>query len=165
MHVSEMLRGFAPDVVPAQPLEIRNDVDISVIQEMIANISNELSLHKSETEFVTSLNGKQAELVMEQVFDLKEKYFHDDVPLVNVFKKQFVWNIPSYIYKYMQDVVDKEEPDVLNPMLLFYVFLTDHPDEGMYCKYLQILSSVLNQNKTYIDHHAAEYDAWNDEEE
>ena len=165
MHVKEMLRGFAPDVVPAQPLGIRNDVDISVIQEMIANISKELSLNRSETEFVTSLNGKQAELVMEQVFALKEKYFQDDVPLVDVFKKQFVWNIPSYIYKYMQDVVDKEEPDVLNPMLLFYIFLTDHPDEGMYCKYLQILSTVLNQNKTYIDQYAAEYDAWKNEEE
>lgn len=167
MHVSRMLKCFVETPMVVTPLVFPNrsetSDDIGVIRKMLEQMSWKLDIQASETTYMNSLNGDQAERVMDSVFQLKEKYFQK-IPLTDVMKKDFVWNIPSKVYKYLLDVEDKELGDVMNPMLLFYIFLTEDP-KLVYGKYLQILMTILCENKSIIDEYAEEYDAYSSENE
>lgn len=155
MHVSQMLKCFMGSVDTIPPT---SNQDFEVIKEMLHDMSVRMHTVSNESEFTTSLDGKQAEYIMDSVFVLKDDYF-DEIPLADEFKKQFVWNIPSSIYKYLRDVIDMDMGDVMNPMLLFYIFLTENPAMA-YGKYLQILRKILNENQSIIDRYASDYDAY-----
>lgn len=73
------------------------------------------------------LDGKEARLVMDYLFDLEKEYF-SDIPLSTDIVKNFVYNIPKNVYNVFEEMMLKEATDIFNPMLMLYPFFMEDPE-------------------------------------
>lgn len=159
MHVSKMLRMFdVGGTVQPPTLPDGYETLISMLNEI-----KQMSHTTPSGSAQTTLNEKQATRLMDSIFEFNQTYF-PEIPIADKISKRFVSNVPMEIFKQTIDCVDKEYDDILNPMMLFYVFLTDI-DEYTYAKYLQILHHVIMEHMDTINELASEYDAYMNEEE
>ena len=158
MHVSKMLKMFdVGGTVQPPTLPDGYETLVSMLNEI-----KQMS-HSTSSTAQTTLNEKQANRLMDSIFEFNQTYFNE-IPIADQISKRFVLNVPEEIFKQTIDCVDKEYDDILNPMMLFYVFLTD-TDEYTYAKYLQILHRVMSEHMDTINELASEYDAYLNEEE
>jgi hypothetical protein len=145
-----------------QPPTSTSDTSMDGYETILSMLKDLKTSNQTSSDVKTTLNEKQATRLMDSIFDFYERYF-TDIPMGSTISKNFVWNIPTNVYKMTIDSLDKEYPDVLNPMLLFYPFLTID-NEFEYAKYLQILYRILTSWKETIDDLAKEYDEYSEEE-
>ena len=90
----------------------------------------------------TELSDDEIAEVLSELMRLQEEYF-SDIPLAKELCKQFMWNIPHDAYKAFIDAKLRDEPLILNPIALFYIFCTDNVGDAM-GKFISILLSSLN---------------------
>lgn len=100
------------------------EVQNSVLYSMLQDIRKELATSKSAAK--TLLTEDEASEIMDYIINLHDTYFMD-IPFSSDQFKQFVWNIPHRLYEGMIDCIDKDEPDIINPMTLMYIAFTDEP--------------------------------------
>ena len=169
MHVSKLLKCFAT-YSGGEPTPPDTTIDVSqlsdefqVIKEMIRGLKAQSHHDTTEKKFTNSLSDKEALNVIDRMLTFQSMYF-SDVPLSESFKRPFIFNIPKSMFEWFQDVEDKGLDDVLNPMLLFYIFNADNLDIA-YGKYLQILLDILLENQATIDAYAEAYDEMMEAEE
>lgn len=155
MHVSKMLKMFQSGDSESLPIEVV-ETDVSNQYTTVISMLNEIKQMQLTESNGFELTEEEAARLIDSVFDFEKKYFKD-IPIEYKFSKNFMCNIPRHIYKLTIDCVDKEYPDVFNPMLLLYIFLVEDSDMA-YGKFLKILSEVLLNNIDDIKTSAFEYD-------
>lgn len=155
MHVSKLISCFSGGDNPPEttPTSTITTDEFKIIKEMIQNISNQTNTIQKETKFTNSLTDEDVSKVLDVLLSFQERVFCD-VPLTDTFKRPFLFNIPKPMFDYFIDVFDKGYDDVLNPMLLFYIFNAFDP-ELFYGRYLKTLKDVLNANGDTIDEYAS----------
>ena len=124
-----------------------------VVKQMLKDISDKIS--SSTAEMKNALNEKQASEIMDFILHLNETYFMN-IPLSTEQFQKFVWNVPIRMYDAMVDQIDRDEPDILNPMLLLYLTFVDDPSWSM-GHFLTKLTEMINENQSDIDCSNLEY--------
>jgi predicted nucleic acid-binding Zn-ribbon protein len=137
---------------------IENDTDEvqnGVLYSMLQDIRKELASSTSEAK--TLLTEDEASEIMDYIIDLHDTYFAD-IPFSSNQFKQFVWNVPHRMYEGMIDCIDKDEPDIINPMTLMYIAFTDEPAwaMGRFLTYIEKMidldsDSVYDLDKEYTE--------------
>lgn len=72
------------------------------------------------------LDGEEAMEVFMELNRFQEEYF-SDIPMVKSPSQMFVWNIPRKVYDDMKKAKEQNLPDYCNPLLPFYLMLTEDP--------------------------------------
>lgn len=135
---------------------IENDTDEvqnSVLYSMLQDIRKELATSTSEAK--TLLTEDEASEIMDYIINLRDTYF-EDIPFSSDQFKQFVWNIPHRLYEGMIDCIDKDEPDIINPMTLMYIAFTDEPAWAM-GHFLTYIEKMIDLDSDSVDDLDREY--------
>lgn len=143
------------DVVDEAGNENQNSVN-----EKLDMMTDILSIIKQQTSGVyseeTNLDEKQVSEIIDFILIVKDKYF-SDIPLSTKLTRNFIWNIPEEVYKAFRNAQDYMRPDILNPIILFYIFCTDCPDEAM-GKFITILVNLAANSAEDIWKMSEEWD-------
>ena len=102
------------------------------------------------------LNDIEVNSILENAIEFQKKYF-ENLPLSKTLIKQFVYNVPRPAYdgvKYYN--MHPGTPDVLNPVILLYPFLTEEPGDSIGL-YLMTLMKILDDNREAIENDAQAY--------
>ena len=139
--------------------DLRNKVDN---QQDISNMLHEIreNMSSQTADVTTQLSDDEVADIMTYLVNLQNTYFQD-IPLASDQIKAFVFNVPSHVYDGMRDAIDREDPDVMNPIMMMYVAFID--DSGISMgKYLEIIRKLLDdeKTKTYIEESAKKYDTY-----
>ena len=132
-----------------------DEVQNGVLYSMLQDIRKELA--SSTTEEKTLLTEDEASEIMDYIINLHDTYF-TDIPFSSNQFKQFVWNVPHRMYEGMIDCIDKNEPDIVNPMTLMYIAFTDEPAWviGHFLTYIEKMidfdsDSVDDLDRNYVE--------------
>lgn len=103
------------------------------------------------------LNDVQIDDVLSYLMECQEKYF-SDIPLADRLCQKFMWNIPKSVYKAFKDMHDYgPEYDIVNPILLFYIFCAEDPRYAM-ARFMDIIvNMVIDDKLNIIDRGSIEY--------
>lgn len=124
-----------PEFNPNSPTEQMAQVIQNASNIKVARANKKLdvlvdALDQYEIDPPTQLDEDQVNDIMQYMSDIEVKYFKD-IPMMENLDKEFIWNIPPYIYEDMCKACNQNLPDVLNPMFPFYIYLTPRPAEAM----------------------------------
>lgn len=122
-------------------LSVDNDVVNEIISIMKEYANNSVVNIAPQNIENTVLNDDEIAKVLSYLLYLQKEYF-GDIPLSKELCKQFVWNIPKNVYDAFDKSLIREEPDILNPLLFFYIFCVDEPRE-MIEEYINIIHSIF----------------------
>lgn len=137
------------------------EVQNSVLYSMLQDIRKELATSTSAAK--TLLTEDEASEIMDYIINLHDTYFMD-IPFSSDQFKQFVWNIPHRLYEGMIDCIDKDEPDIINPMTLMYIAFTDEPAWVM-GHFLTYIEKMIDLDSDSVDDLDREYTEALEEEE
>ena len=130
-----------------------DEVQNSVLYSMLQDIRKELATSASAAK--TLLTEDEASEIMDYIINLRDTYF-EDIPFSSDQFKQFVWNIPHRLYEGMIDCIDKDEPDIINPMTLMYIAFTDEPAWAM-GHFLTYIEKMIDYDSDSVDDLDREY--------
>lgn len=167
MHYAKLIRSSrynvtlndAKEVSSSEKNEEVSKEDASEMVKLLRQLSEKANaIPENLKEENTILTDYEVNELLECALTFQEKYFKD-IPLRNGIVKPFVWNIPKAVSKGVRYCKDHPEvPDVLNPMFLMYLFLTEYPSDAMGA-YMQILlqQCELDGNREAIEEDALAY--------
>lgn len=93
----------------------------------------------------TNLNDDQIAEVMSYLLKIRDRYFSGEgreIPLAKDLCKNFVWNLPTPVYKAFKDAEDYMHPDIMNPLMLMYIYCVEDPGY-YYPRFLAILEEEM----------------------
>lgn len=131
----------------------KEENEANVLKEMLKEISDKIS--SSTAEAKNALTSDQVGEIMDFIMHLNETYFQN-IPLADEQFEKFVWNVPKRMYDSMTDQLEREEPDILNPMLLMYLSFVDEPGWTM-GHFLTKLSEMIENDKDSVEYDNVEY--------
>ena len=131
------------------------NTQIENLKSVIDKLSTDQSVDMPDVLKNALLTQYDVDDLLLQLRDFEEKYF-SDIPMSRMLEPQFAFNIPKTVTDAMRCAKRDEVPDVLNPVLLLYLFFTDDP-YLVIGRYLQILGGIMESNKTDIDDDALRY--------
>lgn len=147
-HVKEEFPEYNPNSPVAQMTNIIQNAspkDVAEANRAMTVLTN--ALKQYEVNPPTLLGEDEVNDIMTYMGELETKYF-SDIPLAEELNMEFVWNIPRYIYDDMCTASNNHVPDVLNPMLPFYIYLTPCPGEAMATFIRKIMDLALDDPVT-----------------
>lgn len=169
MKYTKLLRAAeigSMGVVETTPKNASNEVSEESSVERLIEIMRDIAKNNIAPENVenTILNDDEIAEILSRLMEYQEKYFYS-IPLANSLVKQFVWNIPKTVYYAFRDARDYGI-DIIDPILLFYVFCTEDPRNAMPVFIDILLRDVLNdRDMEYVAEKAARYQDSEDDED
>ena len=166
MHYSQLIK--VPNYLDTgnhNPVSKVDSIDSAKIDQLIKmfetyGVSSQAppSLENSE------LNDDEIDKVLCYLLRLQSEYFND-VPLSRDLCKKFMWNIPRNVYNSFQKAIALDEPDILNPLMFFYIFCVDDPYFAM-GKFVNIINNLIGPDEMELIENKIElYDQNNYEDE
>lgn len=131
------------------------NTQIENLKSLIVKLSVDQSLDMPDVLKNALLTQYDVDDMLLQLRDFEEKYF-SDVPMSRMLEPQFAFNVPKTVVDAMRCAKRDDVPDVLNPLLLMYLFFTDDP-YLVIGRYLQILGGIMESNMTEINDDAQRY--------
>ena len=153
MHYGKLINvGCCEDTSPT----LIKPTILDEIRDFMKNCaaSNVVAAHSEEK---TNLDENEISDVLQCLLEYRDKYF-SDIPLTNELDKKFMWNIPKSIYRSFKAVRNRgPEFDIVNPMLLFYIFCTEDPGEAM-PKFIETICGLIGpEEQNIIEQGSIEY--------
>lgn len=143
-------------------------------EEKVRALTNEIARLKEEKSSMQTELEQKSEVEPEQKFlrndddsiyllsllqEYGEKYFNAaGLKMANAVCKPWVWNIPTSLMEGIRGIREEGYPDILNPAILLYLFMTDDPG-GCIGKFLLTLRKIMDDNAQAIQDDAAAWDA------
>ena len=103
----------------------------------------------------SNLTDSDVETLLKTLLRFQKEYF-PNIPIKHELDKQFVWNVPKDVIRGAHICETRELPDILNPMILLYPFLTESPSE-IIGVYLDKIASLIDEDRELIDHDMKTY--------
>lgn len=117
----------------------------SDVDEVIGEASDKESKPQStETEYCRT--DAEIEEIVATFNKYEEKYFKE-IPAEH-FSRRFLGNIPDHVYKAHDDAVVRDEPDIMDPLFLLYITLTDDPYFAI-GKFIDIITTEAVDNNEW----------------
>lgn len=136
---------------------VKTDPDPSELVLLLRKLAERTSETKLPEVLEESiLDDMEVNTILENALEFQKKYF-ENLPLSKTLVKQFVYNVPRPAYdgvKYCN--IHQGTPDVLNPVILLYPFLTEEPGDSIGL-YLMTLMKILDDNREVIENDAQAY--------
>lgn len=165
MHYAKLIRSVRYNVTLNEPEKQTPSVSEAEASEMV-KLLRELS-EKTATEIPerlkeenTILNDYEVNELLECALHFQDKYFQH-IPLKKDLIKPFVWNIPRSVLdgvRYCRNHTEEAVPDLLNPMLLMYLFLTENPADAIGAFMSTLIELIdLDGNREAIEDDALAY--------
>jgi hypothetical protein len=131
------------------------NTQIENLKSVINKLSTDQSVEMPDVLKNALLTQYDVDDMLLQLRDFEEKYF-SDIPMSQMLEPQFAFNVPKTVVDAMRCAKRDDVPDVLNPLLLMYLFFTDDP-YLVIGRYLQILGGIMESNMTDINDDAQRY--------
>ena len=131
------------------------NAQIANLKSVIDKLSAEQAVDMPDVLKNALLSQYDVDDMLLQLRDFEEKYF-SDIPMSRMLEPQFAFNIPKTVIDAMRCAKRDDVPDILNPVLLMYLFFTDDP-YLVIGRYLQILGGIMDSNMTDINDDAQRY--------
>ena len=128
--------------------------DNTEIKHMLSIIHDEL-VNGTDRMCDDELTNDEVNEILTYISLIHDKYF-SDIPLANDLSKLFVWNISRKMYMSMKNGIDKETPDIINPMFYMFIALSEEPG-WMIGRFLNIVSEMLIEESDLIEKMDTEY--------
>ena len=156
MHYTRLMKSYAqtPIQQPVQQVEHVDDTPSEMVLLLRKMAEQQCQIPKALEESV--LDDAEVNMILEDALNFQSKYF-SNIPLNRDILKPFLYNVPKNVYegaKYMRN--HPETPDVLNPVLLLYLFLTKEPADSIGV-YLIKLSELIDGSREAIKDDALKY--------
>ena len=156
MHYTRLMKSYVQTPVqqPVQQVEHVDDTPSEMVLLLRKMAEQQCQMPKALEESV--LDDVEVNMILEDALNFQSKYF-SNIPLNRDILKQFLYNVPKNVYegaKYMRN--HPETPDVLNPVLLLYPFLTKEPADSIGV-YLIKLSELIDGSREAIEDDALKY--------
>ena len=117
----------------------------SDVDEVIGEASDKESKPQStETEYCRT--DAEIEEIVATFNKYEEKYFKE-IPAEH-FSRRFLGNIPDHVYKAHDDAIVRDEPDIMDPLFLLYITLTDDPYFAI-GKFIDIITTEAVDNNEW----------------
>lgn len=151
MKYKDMIRRDKLAVVSVST-PIKNDELIGVLKKLSKQMETEMPENLQQS----VLTDQDARILLQKMYDYKMKYF-SDLPIAHDLSKQFFFNVPRNIVEAIKYFDNHPElPDILNPAILLYLFITEEPASAI-GRFWQILMPLIDDNREAIDEDAQAY--------
>ena len=164
MHYAKLIRSTRYNVTlnePEKEKEKEASPDASEMVKLLRKLSEKADMipdHLKEEN--TILNDYEVNELLECALHFQDKYFKH-IPLKKDLIKPFVWNIPRSVLdgvRYCRNHTEEAVPDLLNPMLLMYLFLTENPADAIGAFMDTLIELIdLDGNREAIEEDALAY--------
>jgi len=129
---------------PIRSAKISKTLDI-ILNGFESNVEPEMALNEDEA--------------MEVFMELKK--FHDiyfaDIPMIESPSQMFIWNIPRKVYEDMKKVKEEGLPDYCNPLLPFYLMMSEEPGKTT-AYFIKRLGDIrFDESPTIFNKYVQEY--------
>ena len=151
MHYTKLIRSNRHETNESKP------VNESEMVRLLREISKQTSQIPSQLrEDHSLLSDYEVNDLLACALKFQEKYFKETIPLSKDLIQEFIYNIPKEVVRGVRHCQNHAIPDILNPMLLMYLFLTKNPFEaiGVFWK---IVLPMLDDNREVIEKDAQTY--------
>ena len=143
MHYTRLIKTLSPSVHSTASNSDLSETKFAEILEHLKNVQIPQALKESV------LDDYDVNVLLEELKRVEGTYF-TDIPMSKALCKLFVFNVPKNVVggiKYLRN--HPEIPDILNPIMLLYPFLTDEPTEVM-GQYLSTIIPLIDGNREAI---------------
>lgn len=157
MRYEHFVKGVKPRT--EEPTPNINSSTLKEWTEVLHKISEITAqpIPQSIAEGNTILNDYEADIVMQEILNLRAMFF-SKIPLSKKMVKLFIYNIPLPIVDAIRWFRNHpgELPEIMNPAILLYPLLVDDPMQiiGLY---LSIIRELIDDNREVIDQDANDY--------
>lgn len=158
MHYTKLIRTTTQTTQQPQASDSSAEDKFDKILEHLKNVQIPQALKESV------LNDYEVNILLEEIMRIEQTYFKD-IPKSKKLCKLFVFNVPKNVITGITYLRNHPEiPDILNPVMLLYPFLTDEPADVI-GQYLSILMPLIDGSREAIYADAKAYIEYKNEEE